>query len=92
MVTADTREENKMTTPQAILTGFALVALAIASLLYNTGVIPKAQAMPSIELIMMTNQILDGQQEILMELKSHHFVAMIKMDALYEDMDNSSEE
>ena len=33
-----------MTTPQAILTGFALVALAIASLPYSKGVIPKAQA------------------------------------------------
>ena len=33
-----------MTTPQAIVTGFALVALAIASLPYSNGVIPEAQA------------------------------------------------
>ena len=57
-----------MTTPQAIVTGFSLVALAIASLPYNTSVIPKAQAMPFIEMTMM----LENQREILNFIAIHN--------------------
>jgi len=56
-----------VTTPQAILTGFVLVALAVASLPYSNGVIPKAQAMPFIEMSMM----LENQRKILNFLDLH---------------------
>jgi len=49
-----------MTTPKAILIGFGLVALAIASLPFSNGFVPKAQAMgcaSHIDLVHATNQL-----------------------------------
>ena len=49
-----------MTTPKAILIGFGLVALAIASLPFSSGFVPKAQAMgcaSHIDLVLVTNKL-----------------------------------
>ena len=61
-----------MTTPKAILVGFSLVALAIASLPYSNGVVPEAQAMPCATIV-ETNWIRDDLDMISRKISSNFF-------------------
>ena len=72
-----------MTTPKAILVGFSLVALAIASLPYSNGVIPEAQAMGcatqiQADIIIRNQRLIEDR---LMDVGGDVWISKLKIEA-----------
>ena len=58
----------KLSTPQAILLGFGLIALAIVSLPFSNIIIKPAHALSN---VVIMNQIMSGQQRIIKEIRNN---------------------
>ena len=57
-----------LSTPQTILLGFGLIAIAIASVPYSNLIIKPAHALSN---VVIMNQIISGQKKIINEIRNN---------------------